>query len=89
MGERIRQKSTWKCIETVSDMKCLGLCLELDLYLDDSATCGDLWTWKLTAVDGSDGEYFFTVESVVTYSYQDEAANAGYRHAYKHYRKGA
>lgn len=85
MTDRIRQKTTWKCIETVSDMKCMGFCLELDLYLDDSGDCGDLWTWKLTATDI---EELFTVESVVTYSYQDEAANAGYQYAYKYYRKG-
>ncbi len=82
MGEP-KWKSTEKCFEAVMEMETDCGELRLQVFTGDDY---DLWCWRITCDPDDSGGWAVTCK-VEECAYEDEAANAGYRHAYKYYRK--
>ncbi len=79
-------KNTAECIKAVRNMKSVVGALLLAVDLSD----GGEWGWYITVFTlDEEQEELFHARGPDEHDYEDEAANAGYQHAYKYYRKGA
>ena len=78
-------KSTSNCFKDISELSWwgVGLCLEVE------QSDNDYWTWTLCAHDLGDEncEIIWFAESMDVFDYEDEAANAAYRHADQYYQR--
>ena len=70
-------KPTSECMEAIENMGCFFLTLSTDLDVGDNE---DAECWKID-IDG------VQIISKILYYYEDQAANAAYRFAWKYLRK--
>lgn len=83
----LKWKSTEGCVDFVGEIVSRVVDLQLTLHLDNERGG---WHWELDGYDkGDDGDCLWELKSKDKHDWEDEAANAGYRHAYKYYRKEA